>query len=126
MKEPWYVIFIATDCHGITRHIRAVPCLSDAITTPRAKPQLQVMVLLSSKTILQTCFVRRTLAFIVLFTSFAHLLSFFPTALPFNESVLNIVECGFLTNPGEEALLLDPDYQKQLAAVLAGAWLTAP
>ena len=37
-----------------------------------------------------------------------------------------LVECGFLTNPGEEALLLDPDYQKQLAAVLAGAWLTAP
>ena len=37
-----------------------------------------------------------------------------------------MVECGFLTNPGEEALLLDPDYQKQLAAVLAGAWLTAP
>ena len=30
-----YVIFIATDEHGITRHIRAAPCLSDAITTPR-------------------------------------------------------------------------------------------
>ena len=27
-----YVIFIATDCHGITRHVRAVPCLSVAIT----------------------------------------------------------------------------------------------
>ena len=37
-----------------------------------------------------------------------------------------LVECGFLTNPEEEAQLLDPDYQKQLAAVLVGAWLTAP
>ena len=26
------VIFIATDEHGISRHIRAAPCLSDAIT----------------------------------------------------------------------------------------------
>lgn len=25
-------MFIATDEHGISRHIRAVPCLSDAIT----------------------------------------------------------------------------------------------
>ena len=25
-------MFIATDDHGITRHLRAVPCLSDAIT----------------------------------------------------------------------------------------------
>lgn len=25
-------MFIATDDHGITRHIRAAPCLSDAIT----------------------------------------------------------------------------------------------
>ena len=29
-----YVIFIATDEHGITRHVRAVPCCSVAITTP--------------------------------------------------------------------------------------------
>ena len=36
-----------------------------------------------------------------------------------------LVECGFLTNPEEEALLRDGGYQKQLAAVLAGAWLTA-
>ena len=35
-----------------------------------------------------------------------------------------LVECGFLTNPGEEAKLRDPGYQRQLAAVLAGAWLT--
>ncbi len=25
-------MFIATDDHGITRHVRAVPCCSDAIT----------------------------------------------------------------------------------------------
>lgn len=37
-----------------------------------------------------------------------------------------LVECGFLTNPEEETLLRTSDYQKQLAAVLAGAWLTAP
>ena len=36
-----------------------------------------------------------------------------------------LVECGFLTNPEEEVLLRDGGYQKQLAAVLAGAWLTA-
>ena len=36
-----------------------------------------------------------------------------------------LVECGFLTNPEEEALLRDGSYQRQLAAVLAGAWLTA-
>ncbi len=36
------------------------------------------------------------------------------------------VECGFLTNPEEEALLRSEDYQKKLAAVLASAWLTAP
>lgn len=35
-----------------------------------------------------------------------------------------LVECGFLTNPQEEAMLLDQGYQRQLAAVLAGAWLT--
>ena len=37
-----------------------------------------------------------------------------------------LIECGFLTNPEEEALLRDEDYQRKLAAVIAGAWLTAP
>ncbi len=37
-----------------------------------------------------------------------------------------LVECGFLTNPEEEALLRSEDYQKKLAAALASAWLTAP
>lgn len=37
-----------------------------------------------------------------------------------------LIECGFLTNPEEEALLRDWDYQRKLAAVIAGAWLTAP
>ncbi len=32
-----------------------------------------------------------------------------------------LVECGFLSNPQEEALLRDPDYQKQLCAVIAAA-----
>ena len=31
-----------------------------------------------------------------------------------------LVECGFLTNPEEEARLRDGGYQRQLAAVLAG------
>lgn len=35
-----------------------------------------------------------------------------------------LVECGFLTNPGEEAMLRDQGYQRQLAMVLAGAWLS--
>lgn len=34
-----------------------------------------------------------------------------------------LVECGFLSNPEEEALLRSEGYQLQLAAVLAGAWL---
>ena len=34
-----------------------------------------------------------------------------------------LVECGFLTNPTEEALLRDVRYQKKLAAVLCGGWL---
>ena len=34
-----------------------------------------------------------------------------------------LVECGFLTNPAEEALLLDSGYQKKLAAVLVSVWL---
>ena len=37
-----------------------------------------------------------------------------------------LVECGFLTNPEEEALLRDASYQRKLAVVLASAWLTAP
>ena len=37
-----------------------------------------------------------------------------------------LIECGFLTNPGEEALLRDEDYQRKLSAVIAAAWLTAP
>ena len=37
-----------------------------------------------------------------------------------------LVECGFLTNPEEEALLRDGGYQRRLALVLASAWLTAP
>ena len=36
-----------------------------------------------------------------------------------------LIECGFLTNPGEEALLRDEDYQRKLSAVIAAAWLTA-
>ena len=37
-----------------------------------------------------------------------------------------LVECGFLTNPEEEALLRESGYQRKLALVLAAAWLTAP
>lgn len=37
-----------------------------------------------------------------------------------------LIECGFLTNPEEEALLRDKDYQRQLSAVIAAGWLTAP
>ena len=37
-----------------------------------------------------------------------------------------LVECGFLTNPEEEAMLRDEDYQRKLSAVVAAAWLTAP
>ena len=37
-----------------------------------------------------------------------------------------LVECGFLTNPDEEALLRNEDYQRKLSAVIAAAWLTAP
>ena len=32
-----------------------------------------------------------------------------------------LVECGFLTNPEEEAMLRAPEYQTKLAAVLASA-----
>ena len=34
-----------------------------------------------------------------------------------------LVECGFLTNPEEEARLRTGEYQSQLAAVLSAAWL---
>ena len=34
-----------------------------------------------------------------------------------------LVECGFLTNAEEEAMLRDDTYQKKLAAVLVSAWL---
>lgn len=37
-----------------------------------------------------------------------------------------LVECGFLTNRSEEAMLRDEDYQRKLAAIVAAAWLTAP
>lgn len=36
-----------------------------------------------------------------------------------------LIECGFLTNPEEEAMLRDGNYQCKLAAVVAAAWLTA-
>ncbi len=35
-----------------------------------------------------------------------------------------LVECGFLSNPGEEKRLLDPVYQKKLAMILTAAYLT--
>ena len=37
-----------------------------------------------------------------------------------------LVECGFLTNPEEEALLRQDAYQRKIAACLTGAILTAP
>lgn len=37
-----------------------------------------------------------------------------------------LVECGFLTNPEEEALLRSSDYQTKLAAVLVAAFLSQP
>ena len=37
-----------------------------------------------------------------------------------------LIECGFLTNPEEETLLRDEDYQRKLSAVIAAAWMTAP
>jgi N-acetylmuramoyl-L-alanine amidase len=35
-----------------------------------------------------------------------------------------LVECGFLSNPAEEKLLLRDDYQRKIAATLAGTILT--
>ena len=32
-----------------------------------------------------------------------------------------LIECGFLSNPAEEANLLRPEYQKKLCAVIAGS-----
>lgn len=37
-----------------------------------------------------------------------------------------LVECGFLTNPEEEALLRQDEYQKKLSVCLSGAILTTP
>ena len=37
-----------------------------------------------------------------------------------------LVECGFLTNPEEEAMLRDDAYQRKLAALLTAVWLTQP
>lgn len=37
-----------------------------------------------------------------------------------------LIECGFLTNPGEEALLRDENYQRKLSTIIAAAWLTVP
>ena len=34
-----------------------------------------------------------------------------------------LIECGFLTNPGEEALLRDEDYQRKLAVTVAAGFL---
>jgi len=34
-----------------------------------------------------------------------------------------LVECGFLTNPTEERLLQDANYQTKLAAAMSGCWL---
>ena len=36
-----------------------------------------------------------------------------------------LVECGFLTNPEEEQLLISGWYQKKLALLISGAWLEA-
>ena len=38
-----------------------------------------------------------------------------------SKGVLVIAECGFLTNPKEEAQLLTPEYQTKIAAVLSCA-----
>lgn len=37
-----------------------------------------------------------------------------------------LIECGFLTNPEEEALLRDEDYQRKLTAVIGATWLAVP
>lgn len=54
-----------------------------------------------------------------------------PTAIPESVYLMNhiscraiLVECGFLSNPQEDALLQSPGYQTKLAAALAGAYLS--
>lgn len=54
-----------------------------------------------------------------------------PTAIPESVYLMNhisckaiLVECGFLSNPQEDALLQSPGYQTKLAAALAGAFLS--
>ena len=53
-----------------------------------------------------------------------------PAAIPESVYLMNhiscravLVECGFLSNPQEDALLQTPGYQTKLAAALAGAYL---
>ncbi len=53
-----------------------------------------------------------------------------PAAVPSGVYLMNhisckaiLVECGFLSNPQEDRLLQSPEYQKKLAAALAGAYL---
>lgn len=52
------------------------------------------------------------------------------TAVPDSVYLMNhitckaiLVECGFLSNPQEDVLLQNPDYQKKIAAAIAGAYL---
>ncbi len=54
-----------------------------------------------------------------------------PTAIPESVYLMNhiscraiLVECGFLSNPQEDALLQSPGYQTKLATALAGAYLS--
>ncbi len=54
-----------------------------------------------------------------------------PTQIPSSVYLMNhitcpaiLVECGFLSNPAEDALLQTPEYQTKLATVLAGSLLT--
>ena len=54
-----------------------------------------------------------------------------PTAAPESVYLMShisckaiLVECGFLSNPEEDRLLQTPEYQKKLAAALAGAYLS--
>lgn len=54
-----------------------------------------------------------------------------PTKIPSTVYLMNhitcpaiLVECGFLSNPAEDALLQSPEYQTKLATVLASSFLT--
>ena len=54
-----------------------------------------------------------------------------PTAIPASVYLMNhitcpaiLVECGFLSNPAEEALLNTPEYQTKLAVSLVSAYIT--